>query len=1300
MKVFEMSPIRRALVTLAMILTVGSTGWAQSTATTLSVSAKNVPIGSAVTLTASVSSGGWPVNAGFVAFCDADAVRCNDSAILGSAWVTKSGTASLRRVFGPGTHNIQAAFKGTNSYTGSVSATQVVTVATSGLPTTSSIGSTGAPGNYVMTATVATASAVVPTGSVSFLDTNNGNYSVASAALGLPQQTWNFAMKPGPPAVTSNQAIVAGDFNNDGKLDYVIANLNGSAVATVMLGNGDGTFTKGGSFPAGGNPEAVVAADFNGDGNLDLAFANSANNGVTILLGKGDGTFTAAANPAVGWAASIAVGDFNGDGIPDLAVGNDASDYVVTILLGNGDGTFTVGTSVPILQWSVVPQGVVALDFNGDGKTDLAVTSANNYAPASYLVTILLGNGDGTFSAAPTVATGTGPYAIVAGDFNNDGKLDLATANYSRSTVTIMLGNGDGTFTASSTLTTGSGPDGMAAGDFNGDGLLDIVTANYRATTGSVLLQAVTSTTTVTASGVSAWGDGIRNVIASYSGNMAYQGSSSSALPITGTPVAAPVLSLASGTYPAGQSLTISSTTPGVFIYYTTDGTTPTKSSTSYTGAITLNSTETVSAIAIIGNTAISSVTSASYSIAGGPQTITFGALPNVTYGVAPITLSATASSGLAVSYAVTSGPATLSGNMLAITGAGTVMVTASQAGNGIYSAATPVTQSFTVNAATPSVTVWPTASSITFGQTLGSSILSGGAASVSGTFGFTNPATAPVSGTNTQGVVFTPTDLANNNSVSGTVNVTAVPAAQTITVGTPAPASAAYKSQFTVASGASSGLPVAYTSSGGCNNTGATYTMTSATISCTVMLNQAGTPNYSAAPQVVQSVTASKAVPTVTWPSATSITFGQTLASSTLSGGSASISGDFSFITPTMAPGTGTAAQSVTFTPFDSTDYASVTGTVNVTVIKATPVVRTWPSASSIGYGQTLASSMLSGGVVSTSGSFAFTTPTTAPGAGTAAQSATFTPADTTNYLSVTGTVKVTVSKAALTVTANNQSKSYGQILTLGTTAFTPTGLVNGDTVGSVTLTSPGAAAAATVAGSPYSIVPSAATGGTFATGNYSITYASGTLTVARASSTISLTSAPNPSILGQVVTLTATVTSGSTKIPSGDTVTFKDGGTTLGTKLTKSSGVATFTTTALSVGTHSITAVYAGDSNIATSTSLPLSHAVTGAATKLVWQQQPASSFDRNTTIAPPMTVLIEDASGNVVNSSASVKISLNTNGSDKVAGTVTAKAVNGVATFSDINITGNQAHQSATFIASSTGLASAVSITFTIN
>lgn len=113
----------------------------------------------------------------------------------------------------------------------------------------------------------------------------------------------------------------------------------------------------------------------------------------------------------MGYAAAIAVGDFNGDGIPDLAVSNNASGYAVTILLGNGDGTFKAGASLPVPQWSVTPQGIVAMDFNGDGKTDLAVTSANNYSPSSYVVTILLGNGDGTFTQGrlTTQAKATNP---------------------------------------------------------------------------------------------------------------------------------------------------------------------------------------------------------------------------------------------------------------------------------------------------------------------------------------------------------------------------------------------------------------------------------------------------------------------------------------------------------------------------------------------------------------------------------------------------------------------------------------------------------------------------------------------------------------------------------------------------------------------------------------------------------------------------------------------------------------------------------------------------------------------------
>ena len=153
-------------------------------------------------------------------------------------------------------------------------------------------------------------------------------------------------------------------------------------------------------------------------------------------------------------------------------------------------------------------------------------------------------------------------------------------------------------------------------------------------------------------------------------------------------------------------------------------------------------------------------------------------------------------------------------------------------------------------------------------------------------------------------------------------------------------------------------------------------------------------------------------------WPTASAITYGQTLASSSLTNGSATPSGSFAFTTPSSKPNAGTAPQSATFTPTDSTDYNTVTGTVSVTVNQATPNVSAWPTASAITYGQTLASSTLSGGTVTPSGSFAFTAPSTAPNAGTASQSATFTPDDTTDYTTVTGTVSVTVAKANQTIT------------------------------------------------------------------------------------------------------------------------------------------------------------------------------------------------------------------------------------------------------------------------------------------
>jgi autotransporter-associated beta strand protein len=161
--------------------------------------------------------------------------------------------------------------------------------------------------------------------------------------------------------------------------------------------------------------------------------------------------------------------------------------------------------------------------------------------------------------------------------------------------------------------------------------------------------------------------------------------------------------------------------------------------------------------------------------------------------------------------------------------------------------------------------------------------------------------------------------------------------------------------------------------------------------------------------------ITVEKATPTITTlPTASSITSGQTLASSTLSGGVASVAGSFAFTTPSTIPAVGTSHQSVTFTPTDSGNYTTATTNVSVTVGAATPTITTPPTAASITYGQTLASSTLSGGVASVAGSFAFTTPSTIPAVGTSQQSVTFTPTDSSNFNSVTVSVSVTVNPLA----------------------------------------------------------------------------------------------------------------------------------------------------------------------------------------------------------------------------------------------------------------------------------------------
>jgi hypothetical protein len=281
-------------------------------------------------------------------------------------------------------------------------------------------------------------------------------------------------------------SVAVGDFNGDGKLDLAVAN-SGSNDVSVLLGNGDGTFQTALHSSVGVSPVSVAVGDFNGDGKLDLVVVNNGSNDVSVLLGNGDGTFQTALDFDTGAGpVSVAVGDFNADGRLDLVVANFAAGNV-GVLLGNGDGTFQ-----PAVNYGAgpLPVSVAVGDFNGDGKLDLAVAnqSAGNAGPS--MVGVLLGNGDGTFQPAVEYGAGsdTDSSSVALGDFNGDGNLDLAVANSgSTNRVSILLGNGDGTFQSAVDYAGGSSL--LAVGDFNGDGRLDTAVVDRASSTVSVLLQ-------------------------------------------------------------------------------------------------------------------------------------------------------------------------------------------------------------------------------------------------------------------------------------------------------------------------------------------------------------------------------------------------------------------------------------------------------------------------------------------------------------------------------------------------------------------------------------------------------------------------------------------------------------------------------------------------------------------------------------------------------------------------------------------------------------------------------------------
>jgi len=244
------------------------------------------------------------------------------------------------------------------------------------------------------------------------------------------------------------------------------------ATAIPALAQCQLSFAAAANYATGTQPRSVAVGDFNADGRPDLAVANTVSNSMSILLGNANGTFQGAVNYAAGSGPiSVAVGDFNADGRPDLAVAN-YNDFgvasTISIRLGNPDGTFqsrvTYGAGVG-------PRSTAVGDFNADGRPDLAVANEG-----SNNVSILLGNVNGTFQGAVNYAVGFDPWSVAVGDFNADGRPDLAVANGDN--VSILAGNANGTFQAPVNYAAGSFPISIAVGDFNADGRPDLAVAN------------------------------------------------------------------------------------------------------------------------------------------------------------------------------------------------------------------------------------------------------------------------------------------------------------------------------------------------------------------------------------------------------------------------------------------------------------------------------------------------------------------------------------------------------------------------------------------------------------------------------------------------------------------------------------------------------------------------------------------------------------------------------------------------------------------------------------------------------
>ena len=307
------------------------------------------------------------------------------------------------------------------------------------------------------------------------------NFGSNNVTVLLSDGAGAFTPTEGPPPQTGEGpgSIVTADFNGDGNLDLATANSRSNDVS-ILLGDGAGAFSESGFGPvmAGTRPDSVTSTDVDGDGTADLVVANGSSDDVGVLLGDGSGAFAEAAGSPIeigGWASHALAADLDGDTNIDLVVANRDDDNV-SILLGDGSGGFVQASGSPIAVGSS-PEDLSLVDLNNDGELDVATANAN-----SDDISVLLGDGSAGFSESPgspfPVAADAGSTrSIDFGDFNGDGNIDLTASSARDSQVSILLGDGVGGFApaAESPYTVFSFPQSLNVGDLDSDGLVDVL---------------------------------------------------------------------------------------------------------------------------------------------------------------------------------------------------------------------------------------------------------------------------------------------------------------------------------------------------------------------------------------------------------------------------------------------------------------------------------------------------------------------------------------------------------------------------------------------------------------------------------------------------------------------------------------------------------------------------------------------------------------------------------------------------------------------------------------------------------